>query len=213
MSIMLDSANPQDVRRVRELGFVEDVTTNPTLIAKTGRPPLDVLGELVEIAPGHVFYQLTADSVEARYDQAWEAHEIRPDKVILKIPATTENIAMAARLEQHGIECAITAVASPAQAYLAAQAEVAYVIPYVNRLTRTYGDGLAIVRQIAAILQDAEAEVLAASLKSVDEVVGALLAGAQHVTLPLELILALGEHEFSHQAIADFNASMRAAQQ
>ena len=212
MSIMLDSANPEDVRRVRELGFVEDVTTNPTLIAKTGRPPLDVLSELVEIAPGHVFYQLTAASVEARYDQAWEAHEIRPDKVVLKIPATTENIAMAARLEQHGIECAITAVASPAQAYLAAQAEVAYVIPYVNRLTRTYGDGLAIVRQIAAILQGAEAEILAASLKSVDEVVGALLAGAQHVTLPLELILALGEHEFSHQAIADFDASMRRAE-
>ena len=209
MSIMLDSANPEDVRRARELGFVEDVTTNPTLIAKTGRPPLDVLSELVEIAPAHVFYQLTAPTVEARYDQAWEAHEIRPDKVILKIPATTENIAMAARLAQQGIECAITAAASPAQAYLAAQAQAAYVIPYVNRLTRTYGDGLAVVRQFAAILQGTETEVLAASLKSVDEVVGALLAGAQHVTLPLELILALGEHEFSRQAIADFDAGMR----
>ena len=209
MSIMLDSANPEDVRRARELGFVEDVTTNPTLIAKTGRPPLDVLSELVEIAPAHVFYQLTAPTVEARYDQAWEAHEIRPDKVILKIPATTENIAMAARLAQQGIECAITAAASPAQAYLAAQAQAAYAIPYVNRLTRTYGDGLAVVRQFAAILQGTETEVLAASLKSVDEVVGALLAGAQHVTLPLELILALGEHEFSRQAIADFDASMR----
>ncbi len=211
MTIMLDSANPEDARRARELGFVEDVTTNPTLIAKTGRPPLDVLSELVEIAEGHVFYQLTAPSVEARYDQAWEAHEIRPDKVILKIPATTENIAMAARLAQNGIECAITAMGAPAQAYLAAQAKATYAVPYVNRLTRTYGDGLAVVRQMAAILRGTETEILAASLKSVDEVVGALLAGAQHVTLPLELILALGEHEFSRQAIADFDASMHAA--
>ncbi len=209
MSIMLDSAHPEEVRRVCELGFVQDVTTNPTLIAKTGRPPLELLSELVEIVSGHVFYQLTAPTVEARYDQAWEAHEIRPDKVILKIPATTENIAMAARLGQHGIECAITAVASAAQAYLAAQAEVAFVIPYVNRLTRAYGDGLAVVRQIAAVLEGTESALLAASLKSVDEVVGAVLAGAQHVTLPLELILALGEHPFSRQAIADFDTSAR----
>ncbi len=204
MGIFLDSASPADATRAQELGFLEGVTTNPSLIAKTGRPGLDVLGELVEIVDGHVFYQVTADSVEARYDQAWEAHEVRPDKVFVKIPATTENVAMMVKLVQNGIECAVTAVASPAQAYLAAQANASFVAPYVNRLTRQLGDGLAIVRDIRAILAGTQTEILAASLKSVDEVVAAMLAGAHHVTLPLDLILAMGEHPFSQQVIEEF---------
>jgi transaldolase len=208
VGVYLDSANPDDARRAQALGLVEGVTTNPTLIGQTGRPGLDVLSELVEIFDGHVFYQVTAAAVEQRYDQAWEAHEIRPDKVIVKIPATTENIAMAARLIDAGIECAITAVASPAQAYFAAQAQASFVAPYVSRLTRQFGDGLAVVRDMARLLHGTQTEILAASLKSVDEVTAALLAGAQHVTIPLDLILAMGEHDLSWQAIEEFNASL-----
>lgn len=210
MGILLDSANPDEVRRAQELGFLDDVTTNPTLIAQTGRPGLDVLGELVEIVKGHVFYQVTAEDVEARYDEAWEAHEVRPDKVILKIPATIENFALTTRLVQNGIECAITAVTTPAQAYLASQVNASFAIPYVNRLTRQLGDGVAIARDMVRILEPTETEVLAASLKSVDEVVATMLAGVRHVTIPLDLILAMGEHELSQQAIAQFNESLKA---
>lgn len=210
MGILLDSANPDEVRRAQELGFLDDVTTNPTLIAQTGRPGLDVLGELVEIVKGHVFYQVTAEDVEARYDEAWEAHEVRPDKVILKIPATIENFALTTRLVQNGIECAITAVTTPAQAYLASQVNASFAIPYVNRLTRQLGDGVAIARDMVRILEPTETEVLAASLKSVDEVVATMLAGVRHVTIPLDLILAMGEHELSQQAITQFNESLKA---
>lgn len=211
MGVYLDSANPDDARRAQSLGLVEAVTTNPTLIARTGRPGLDVLSELVEIFDGHVFYQVTADTVEQRYDQAWEAHEIRPDKVIIKIPATTENIAMTSRLVDAGIECAVTAVASPAQAFLAAQAQASFVAPYVHRLTQHTGDGLAIVRDMAQLLAGTQTEILAASLKSVDEIVAVMLAGAHHVTVPLDLILAMGEHELSRKAIEEFNASLNTA--
>ena len=209
MGVYLDSANPDDARRAEQLGYVDAITTNPTLIARTGRPGLEVLAELVEIFGGHVFYQVTAPSVEGRYDQAWEAHEVRPDKVVVKIPASVENLTMAARLIDSGIECAITAVYSPAQAYLAAQVEATFAIPYVNRITRQLGNGLAVVRDVAQILRGTQTAVLAASLKTVDEVVATLLAGAQHVTIPLELILAMGEHELSRQAIEEFNASMQ----
>jgi transaldolase len=170
VGVYLDSAHPGDAQRAQQLGFVEAITTNPTLIARTGRPRLEVLAELVEIFDGHVFYQVTAPSVEGRYDQAWEAHEVRPDKVVIKIPA--------------------------------------FVIPYVNRITRQLGDGLAVVRDVAQILRGTQTEVLAAGLKTVDEVVATLLAGAQHVTIPLELILAMGEHELSRQAIEEFNAGV-----
>jgi transaldolase len=208
VGVYLDSAHPGDAQRAQQLGFVEAITTNPTLIARTGRPRLEVLAELVEIFDGHVFYQVTAPTVEGRYDQAWEAHEVRPDKVVIKIPASVENLTMAARLIDSGIECAITAVFGPAQAYLAAQVEATFVIPYVNRITRQLGDGLAVVRDVAQILRGTQTEVLAAGLKTVDEVVATLLAGAQHVTIPLELILAMGEHELSRQAIEEFNAGV-----
>jgi transaldolase len=208
VGVYLDSASPDDAQRAEQLGYVEAITTNPTLIARTGRPGLEVLGELVEIFDGHVFYQVTAPTVEGRYDQAWEAHEVRPDKVVIKIPATVENLTMAAKLIDAGIECAITAVYSPAQAYLAAQVEATFAIPYVNRITRQLGDGLAVVRDVAQILRGTQTEVLAASLKTVDEVVATLLAGAQHVTIPLNLIQAMGEHDLSRQAIEEFNASM-----
>lgn len=207
MAIYLDSASVSDARRAQELGFVAAVTTNPLLIADTGRPGLDVLRELVEVFDRHIFYQVTAESVQARMDQAWEAHEIRPDKVVIKIPATLENFPLTAHLTANGVECAITAVSSPAQAYLAAQVNAPFVAPYVNRLTRHTGDGFAVVRQMAQVLAGTPTEIIAASLKSVEEVIGALLAGAHHVTMPLPLILALGEHDLSQQALEQFRAA------
>ena len=204
MGIYLDSADPDDVRRVQALGFIEGITTNPALIARTGRPGLEILAELVEIFDGHIFYQLTGDSVEARFDQAWEAHEVHPGKVVIKIPATLENIGMTAGLVDAGIECALTAVVTPAQAYLGAQANASFVIPYVNRLTRQLGDGLAIVREIVSILSGTETQVLAASLKTADEATQALLAGAHHVTVPRDVLEAMGEHALSQQAITGF---------
>jgi len=211
MALYLDSANLDDVRRAQDLGFIAGVTTNPTLIARTGRNGLDVLGDLVDMVEGHIFYQVTGRTVEERFDQAWEAHRLRPDKVIIKIAATTENLALARRVVMAGIEVTITAVASPAQAYLAAQVGASFVAPYVSRLTRDLGDGLAIVRDMASILAGTPTEIVAASLKSVDEVVGATLAGAHHLTLPLALIEAMGEHELSRQAIAEFDASLKHA--
>ncbi len=211
MSIFLDSAQIDEIKRALQLSFVEGVTTNPAHIARTGRPGLEVLAEIVDLVDGPVFYQVTADSLAARLDQAWEAHELRPDKVVIKIPGTTENMRLVAQLSEAGVECLVTAVASPAQAYLAAQVNAEYVAPYVNRLSKQLGDGIAIVRDMVRILNGTQTEVLAASLKTMDEVVATLLAGAHHVTLPLDLILTLGDHPFTQQAIAEFNAAMQAA--
>jgi transaldolase len=210
MPVYLDSADLDDVRRAQKLGFVEGITTNPALIAGTGRPGPDILRDLLEITGGPVFYQVTAPTVEGRADQAREASHMAPDRVFIKIPATTENFSLAARLVEEGILCAITAASHPAQAYLASLAGAAYAIPYVNRLTRQLGDGIAILRDIAAIVANSQTRAFAASLKSVDEVVAAIMAGAYHVTLPLDLILALGDHELSQKAIEDFEAAMQA---
>ncbi len=94
-----------------------------------------------------------------------------------------------------------------AQAVLAALVGAAYVAPYVSRLTRHLGDGPAIVREMAAVVRGSRTRIIAASLKSSSEAVAALLAGAHDVTLPLDLILAMGEHELSRQAIEEFDAA------
>jgi transaldolase len=208
MAIYLDSAMIEDVRRAKTLGFVEAFTTNPTHISKTGRPGLDVLREILVEVDKPVFYQVTAESVDARIDQIWEAHQLGAGRVVIKVPATTENYTIVSQLAPSGITFCVTAACNAMQAYLAAQVGAAYVAPYVNRLTRQLGDGLEVVRDMAAVVQSTETCVLAASLKSVDEATGALKAGAHHLTMPLDLILALGEHELTHQAIAEFAAHL-----
>jgi transaldolase len=206
MAIYIDSADVDDARRARALGFVKGVTTNPSHIAKTGRPGLEVLHELLEIFDGPVFYQVTTGTVQERIDQVWEAYNTRPGYVVIKVPATTENYTIVSKLAPSGITFCVTAACSAAQAYLAAQAGAVYIAPYVNRLTRQLGDGLAVVRDMARILQGTQTSVLAASLKTVEEVVASLLAGARDVTMPLDLIMALGEHELSQQAIVEFSS-------
>ena len=207
MGIFLDSADTGEARRAHALGFVSGVTTNPLLIARSKRRGLDVLADMLAISDGPVFFQVTAASVDERTDQADEASAMAPERVIVKVPATTANLTMAALLVEHGVRCAITAVSSPAQAYLAAQVGADYAIPYVSRLGKQLGDGIAILRDVAAIVAGSRTRAMAASLKSNDEIVAAILAGAVDITLPLDLILALGDHELSDQAIAEFTAA------
>ena len=211
MALFLDSTFVEDARRAVELGFVWGATTNPALMAKVGREPAGVIRDLVELLPGTVFYQLSAPTLAEREAEALRMVAINPTQVGLKIPCSTENLGLMAHLTDEGITCAVTAIFSAHQAYLACEAGAHYVIPYVNRSTRLQGDGPRLVSEMRAVIEAAGtgAELLAASLRTPAEVVEAVLAGAQHLTLPLDLILALGEHPLSEQAIADFDRAMK----
>lgn len=212
MGLYIDSANIDEVTQAWKLGFLTGVTTNPSLVAKAGRPGLDVLKEILQLTSGPVFYQVTAETEAGRIAQAWEAAQLAPERVQVKIPATTENIGLAARLTKEGMHCCVTALASPAQAYLAVQAGAAYVAPYVNRLTRQVRDGVSVLRECVEVTRGSQTRVIAASLKSVDEVTAVALAGAHDITIPLDLILKLGDHEFSQRAIDEFAAAVQAVQ-
>jgi len=210
MAILLDSASIEDAQRAAALGFVTGITTNPALIARTGRPGLDVLGDLLSVMDGPVCYQVTAEEVAEREAEARQAAALAPDRVVIKIPSTTANYTMAAHLVSTGIRVAFTAVTTPMQAYLAGQVGAEWIITYVNRLTRQVGDGLAVLREQASILQGSTTRLLAASLKSIEEVQGALLSGAHDVTVPLNVLETLGDHPLSDLAIRDFAAALRA---
>lgn len=207
MTLYLDSADVDEARAAAELSLVWGITTNPSLMAGTGREPLAVLADLCDAVDGTVFYQPTAETLPEREAEARRAADAIPGRVGLKIPCTLENLALASRLSDEGYLVGVTAIFSPAQAYLACQSGARYMLPYVNRSTRLQGDGRALVSGLRAVA-DAEGgfvEIIAASIKTPAEAVETVLAGAQHLTLPLSTLQAMGQHDLSDQAIEAFN--------
>lgn len=207
MAIYLDSASPSDLRQALELGFVAGVTTNPELLARTDRSAEKAVSELCDLlGDGLVFYQLMGTSVDEREREAHHVTGLRPGRVGLKIPCTTENLALVPRLAAGGLVCAVTAVFSGYQALLACSVGAHYVIPYVNRATRQIGDGPALIREIRDVIDGggASSQILAASFRSLPEIATAARAGAHHVTIPLALLRAMGDHPLSERAIAEF---------
>ena len=209
MALYLDSASIDDARRAANLGFVVGITTNPSLIAATHRSAALVIADLCDTHPGTVFYQPTGATVDERAAEVRGIVALRPGRIALKLPSTPPNFELAARLSADGLTVGMTAIFSAAQAYLACQAGARYILPYVNRSTRLLGDGPALVRSMRAVIDACRApvEIVAASIKSPDEAVATVLAGAHSLTLPLAVIESLGSHELSEQAIAEFAAA------
>lgn len=209
MALFLDSAQLEDARRASSLGFILGATTNPGLLARAGHTDaLQALKALCPLFPGTVFYQLLAHTPKEMEAEA-EAFLNLAENIGLKVPCTVDGLAFTAQVSAR-TTVAVTGVFTPAQAYLSAQAGAEYVIPYVNRVTRSTGDGPGLVGQIAAILEPTDCEILAAGIKSPAEAVDTLLAGAQHVSLPLDVILAMAESPLTEKAIVDFEAAWAA---
>ncbi|MCA9490137.1 MAG: hypothetical protein KC621_09440 [Myxococcales bacterium] len=202
MAIWLDSADIDVVREAWLSGRIVGVTTNPSLIASTGRPPLDVIADLARNCGGTVFHQLTAPTPAARREEAERALELAPN-VGLKIPCTWENLALVSLFAKRRT-VGVTAIFSAAQAVLAAQAGAACILPYVNRTTRLLGDGPGLVRRMRSVLEGTSTRIVAASLKSPEEAVETLLAGAHDLTLPPAVLQAMAQHDLSDAAVEAF---------
>jgi transaldolase len=203
--IYLDSAIASEAERAIALGWVKGITTNPTLLAKSNLSPEQTLKELAAISPGELYYQLTAPDFEGMLAEGRQAFEIIGEKTVLKVPATAIGFQVVATLSRE-IPCAVTAIYSAAQTVVSREAGAKYAIAYVNRATRLLGDGLALVREMAAVLQGSKTEILAASLKSPEEAAAALMAGSHHLTLPLHLLQAMTTHVLSEQTVTEFNS-------
>jgi transaldolase len=211
MALFLNSASIQDAQQAAGLGFIWGATTDPLLMAQAGREPADVIADLCQLLSGTVFYQLTAPTLAEREAEAHRLFEIEPAQVGLKIPCTTENLGLLAHLTDQGITCGVTAVFSPYQAYLACEAGAHYILPHVDRSTRLQGHGPGLVSDILTMMEAADtgAELLAIGVNTPGEVVETVLAGAHHLSLPLDLILSLGEHPLSQQFIAEFDQALK----
>ena len=205
MAIYLDSAKIEEARQAKNLGWVYGVTTNPNLMATAGVEPEVVLKELAALEFQQVYYQLVSQNVEHMWIEARTAAEIVKTGLTLKIAPTESGFRFVAN---HGSEfpCCVTAIFDPAQALIAREAGARSIAVYVNRATKQLGDGLALVRDLANVLAQSQTEILAASLKSTQEAVDAFVAGAQHITVPFDLLMSLSAHPLSVQTVEQFKA-------
>lgn len=203
VSIYLDSAIIAEAQAAKELGWVKGITTNPTLLGKTDLPVATTLKNLADLTPGSVFYQLMSSDFDEMVGEGKQAFEILGKQTVLKIPASLVGFQVVACLSRE-IDCAVTAIYSPAQAVVAGEAGAKYAIAYVNRATRLLGDGLALVADMSSVLAGSTTEIMAASIKSPTEAVASLQAGADHLTLPLNMLQSLTNHELSLQTIDEF---------
>lgn len=210
MAIFLDSTDPSEARAAADLGCVVGITTNPLLIAKTGKPAEQVIAEMCAASPGVVFHQITAEGVAGLEAEAKRFLAIAPGCVGLKIPCSRDGMSIARRFAGRAV-CAVTAVYSASQAYLASEAGARYVIPYANRAGRQGLQPLELVQQLARVVavSGRGSEVLAASVKSPEEAVDVLCAGAQHITVPWPVLAAMADHPLTAQALAEFAAAAR----
>jgi transaldolase len=203
MAIYLDSAIALEAEVATKMGWVKGITTNPTLLAKSDRPPETTLKKLAALTSGPVFYQLMASDFDGMLAEGRKAFEIIGAQTVLKIPATPVGFQVVACLSPE-ITCGVTAIYSAAQAAVAREAGAKMAIAYVNRATRLLGDGVALVRDMASILAGSDTEILAASIKSPQEAAASLQAGAHHLTLPLSMLQAMATHEFSEKTVEEF---------
>jgi transaldolase len=207
MQFFIDTADVGEIRKALALGMCDGVTTNPSLVAKTGRSFEDVLREIVSIVPGPISAEVT--SVE-HDGMIREAHHYAKfgNQVVIKLPLIVEGLRAAKTLSGEGIKTNVTLCFSPVQALLAAKAGATYVSPFVGRLDDVSEDGMAMVSQILEIYRayGFKTKVLVASVRHPLHVLQAARMGADVATIPYGVIEQLARHPLTDVGLKKFLA-------
>jgi transaldolase len=213
MKLFMDTAAIEDIRTAARWGVLDGVTTNPTLFAKVGGSYDDVLREICGLTPGPVSAEVVAADVEGMLDEGRHFAALAPN-IVVKVPMSEEGLEAIARLRAEGIRTNCTLVFSANQGLLAAKAGASLLSPFVGRLDDINEDGMAVVRELVAIVDGygLDAEVLAASIRSPRHVTQAALAGAHIATVPLAVLRQMVHHPLTDSGIATFRRDWEAAQ-
>ncbi len=205
MKIFIDTANVSEIRQANELGVICGVTTNPSLIAKEGRIFEDAVKEITSIVDGPISAEVISLDADGMISEALDLAKINKN-IVIKIPMTAEGLKAVKVLSSKGIKTNVTLIFSPTQALLAARAGASYVSPFVGRLNDISSNGNSLIESIAAIfgIHGIETEIIAASIRSPEDVLNAALAGAHIATVPYKVILQMIEHPLTSAGIERF---------
>ncbi len=207
MKIFLDSADIGEIKAHQDSGFVDGVTTNPSLIAQSGRNIIDTIAEICELVPGPVSAEVTATDFETMLSEGKKLAGIASN-VAVKVPLTEAGLRTCRVLSDAGTKVNVTLCFSAGQALLAAKAGAAFISPFVGRLDDIGQDGMGLIEEICSIYAnfDFDTEVLVASVRSTQHVVDAALMGADVATLPPKILSALYKHPLTDKGLSAFLA-------
>ena len=205
MKFFIDTANVAEIRKAAEMGLIQGVTTNPSLLAREGRDPIEVLREITKIVDGPVNAEVVALDAEGMVREGLTAAKLA-DNICIKIPMTLEGLKAIRRLTSEGLRVNTTLIFSPIQALMAAKAGANYVSPFVGRLDDVSTDGMDLIRQILAIYDNygIDTEVIVASIRHPIHVLESALAGAHIATIPFKVLEQLAKHPLTDAGIAKF---------
>lgn len=205
MKIFIDTADLNEIREAAAMGVVDGVTTNPTLVAKIGRPLKEVITEICAIVDGPISAEVHATTANEIIAEGRELAALHPN-VVVKVPLIAEGLKAVSALSSEGIRTNVTLCFSASQALLAAKAGATYISPFIGRLDDVSTDGMELISQIVRIYENYgfATEVLAASIRHPIHVVQAALVGAHVSTLPPSVIKQLLKHPLTDSGLARF---------
>ncbi len=214
MKFFLDTANIEEIERINQLGLVDGVTTNPTIIAKEGKDFETVIKEICKIVSGPVSAEVTSLDSEGMINEAREIHQWA-ENIVVKIPMTEAGLKAVHTISQEGIKTNVTLIFSAAQGLIAAKAGATYVSPFIGRLDDIASDGIQLVSDLREIFDnyDFDTEIIAASVRNLGHVEAAALAGSDIATIPGNLFPKLWSHPLTTNGIAQFEADWQAYQE
>ncbi|MGB5697534.1 MAG: fructose-6-phosphate aldolase [Polyangiales bacterium] len=210
MQIFIDSADIGEIRDAAAMGVIDGVTTNPSLVAKTGRPFKEVLVDICEVVDGPISAEVVATDYEGILREG-RALAAMHENIVVKVPLIAEGLKAVRTLTREGIRTNVTLCFSPTQGLLAAKAGATYISPFIGRIDDISGNGMEIVEQLVAIYRNygLSTQVLAASIRHPVHVVQASLIGADVATLPHKVILQLVKHPLTDIGLAQFLADSK----
>lgn len=205
MKIFADTANVEDIKKVNELGIIDGVTTNPTLVAREGKDWESVEKQICAIVDGPVSAEVTADRAPEMVDQARVLSKWA-DNIVVKIPMTAEGLKAVKVLSKEGIKTNVTLVFSAMQGMLAAKAGATYVSPFLGRLDDIGASGIELVEKLRQIFDNYgyQTEIIAASIRNYQHVEQVALAGCDIATVPAKILAKLWEHPLTDKGLAAF---------
>jgi transaldolase len=208
MKFFIDTADVNEIRQAVELGLVDGVTTNPSLVAKSGRDFRDVLNEIITLVDGPISAEVIATDAPGMVREGQELAKINPRNIVIKVPMTEEGLKATRIFSSEGIKTNVTLVFSPVQALLAAKAGASYVSPFVGRLDDVGHDGTEGVDDIRTIFDNYgfTTEIIVASVRSPLHVLRSALIGADICTIPYSVMRQLCKHPLTDIGIEKFLA-------
>ena len=208
MKIFLDTSDIDIIRQHCETGLIDGVTTNPTLMMKAGRNPVEVIKEISSLFPENasISAEVVGDTAEEMVSQAKDYYSISKN-ITIKVPCSVEGLKACKTLSDKGIPVNVTLIFSPEQAILAAKAGATYVSPFIGRCEDNNIDGIGLLEAINKVYQSKRisTEILSASIRNLNHVSESFKAGADIVTLPPSIFEAMYNHDLTDQGLAQFN--------